>query len=92
MAAFLINVKKINEFTFDQLFKEMTDQFHIHNFLKNIKIEPVQLAWEKLITLNFLIPNLKEKSKFAFTLFAEDLADFISIMPTDHQKWIKTWI
>ena len=91
IAAFLINIKSIVEFNFDQLYKELTELRKLRD-MRKIKREQALLAWEKLTYLNFLVPTSKDKTTFTLTLFSEDLEKSVSQVPTEMQVWINTWL
>lgn len=92
IAAFMIDLKSINEFTFDELFKEITEQSKQRGFIRRLRKSQALLAWEKLTSLNFLIPTSKDKTHYTLSLFSEDLYASIDNMPTDMQMWIRTWL
>jgi len=92
MSAYMMTMRGLQEFSFDQMFKELQEQSKSHSFLHNVRPDTAQLAWDKLVSFKFIIPIGKEKTKYAFALFTEDLAESINGLQTDHQKWVKTWM
>lgn len=91
-AAFMMDVRGTYDFTFDTLYTSLSEQFITHGFIKTISKQSAQLAWQKLINLNFLVPTPKDKTKYSFNLFSQDLAEFLYMLPTDMEQWVKSWI
>lgn len=92
MAAYMIEVKEIQEYSIDAIRHELHELYKMHNFLYRIHKDNAHLAWEKLISLGFVVQTAKDSTKYTFTLFSEDLKSSLPLVPTDYQVWIKNWL
>lgn len=92
MAAYMVEVKEIPEYSVDTIRHELHELYRTHNFLYRIHKDNANLAWDKLKSLGFIVPTTKDSTRYTFTLFAEDLKSSISLIPTDYQVWIKNWL
>ena len=92
VCCYMTNTKSIPEFSFDQVYEELSKQLVRCRFAKTLTSERVVVAWDKLKSLRLLIAAGRDTNKFSLTIFDDDLYDAVTRLPTDVQLWVKSWM
>ena len=85
-------IKQYNDFTYDMLAEEIEKQFTSYRFYRILTRERMKISWDKLSSMQLLIPTTKDGMRMASSLYEDDIEQYITNLPTEGQVWAKLWL